>query len=126
MKQEAPKTPTSNSVRRMLRKVFNFTFFLAFISQLWVSCNEEPTSVGIGLLSSKDLVQVDTSMITSVTGSSSRKPINTGSSENLLVGKYRTEAGKTYEARALIRFTGIPDTLKSATVLSANLILKSR
>ncbi len=93
---------------------------------LWVSCNEEPTSVGIGLLSSKDLVQVDTSMITSVTGSSSRKPINTGSSENILVGKYRTETGKTYEAKALIRFIGFPDTLKSATVLSADLILRSR
>jgi hypothetical protein len=126
MTQEVHKTPNGDLERRMQRKALSFFSILAVISLLWVSCNEEPTSVGIGLLTSKDLTQVDTSMITSVTGSSFRKPINTGSSENLLVGKYRTEAGKTFEAKALIRFIGIPDTLKSATVLSANLILKSR
>jgi hypothetical protein len=110
----------------MQRRALSFAFIVALISTLWLSCNEEPTSVGIGLLSSKDLAQVDTAIVTSVTGSSSRKPINTGSSENLLVGEYRTATGNTYQASALIRFIGFPDTLKSATVLSADLILKSR
>jgi hypothetical protein len=99
---------------------------LLLTSLLWSNCSEEPTSVGIGLLSSQDLVQVDTATVTAVAGSVLKKPINTGGSDNLLVGKYRTTNGKTYEARALLRFTGIPDTLKSATVLSANLILGSK
>jgi hypothetical protein len=126
MTQEAHQTPNSNLERWRQFKTLSFVSILAVISTLCVSCNEEPTTVGIGLLSSKDLVQVDTSLITSVTGSSYKKPINTGSSENILVGKYRTETGKTYESEALIRFTGFPDTLKSATVLSADLILRSR
>jgi hypothetical protein len=99
---------------------------LLLISLVWSNCSDEPTSVGVGLLSSQDLVQVDTATVTTVTGGVLKKPINTGGSNNLLVGKYRTTDGKTYEARALLRFPGIPDTLKSATVLSASLILGSK
>jgi hypothetical protein len=99
---------------------------ILLVSLVWSNCSDEPTSVGIGLLSSQDLVQVDTSAVIAVAGSVLKKPINTGVSDKLLVGKYRTTDGKTYEARTLLRFTGIPDTLKSATVLSAKLILGSR
>jgi hypothetical protein len=85
-----------------------------------MGCNEEPTSVGIGLLSSKDFVQVDTATVTTVSGTTFRKRINTGSSSSIMVGKFQG-----YEARALLRFNGIPDTLRSATVVSAYLILKA-
>lgn len=104
----------------MKRKDFNYAFFSALMFLLWMGCNEEPTSVGIGLLSSKDFVQVDTATVTTVSGTTFRKRINTGSSGSIMVGKF-----EGYEARALLRFTGIPDTLRSATVVSANLILKA-
>jgi hypothetical protein len=105
---------------------YGLPFILLLISLVWSNCSEEPTSVGIGLLSSQDLVQVDTSTITAVAGSVVKRPLNTGASSNLLVGKYRTSDGKTYEAETLLRFTGMPDTLTSATILSASLILGSR
>jgi hypothetical protein len=102
------------------RNPLTYAFFLALVSLVWLGCNEEPTSVGIGLLSSQDLVRVDTTTITAVTGTTVRKRINTGSSSEIMVGKFQG-----YEARALLRFTGVPDTLQSATVLSAYLILKA-
>jgi hypothetical protein len=104
----------------MQRNPFTYAFFLAFVSSVWLGCNEEPTSVGIGLLSSQDLVQVDTTTITAVSGTTIRNRINTGSSGDIMVGKFQG-----YEARAVLRFTGVPDTLQSATVLSAYLILKA-
>lgn len=112
----------------MLKKLskYGLPLILLLPSLLCSYCSEEPTSVGIGLLSSQDLVQLDTATVTAVAGSVLKKPINTGGSDNLLVGKYRTADGKTYEAKTLVRFTGIPDTLKSATVLSASLILGSK
>jgi hypothetical protein len=105
---------------------YGLSSILLLISLVWSNCSEEPTSVGIGLVSSQDLVQVDTATVTAVATSVLKKPINTGGSDNLLVGKYRTTDGKTYEAKTLLRFTGFPDTLKSVTVLSANLILGSK
>lgn len=104
----------------MQRNLFRYASFLALVSLVWLGCNEEPTSVGIGLLSSQDLVRVDTTTITAVGGTTIRKRINTGASGDIMVGKFQG-----YEARALLRFTGIPDTLEPAGILSANLILKA-
>ena len=104
----------------MQRKITKFLIPLPLLLTLplWPGCSEEPSSVGIGLLSSQDLIQLDTTEITAATGTSIRKHINTGLSANLLVGKVLG-----YEARALLKFSPIPDTLKTVTVLSANLIL---
>jgi hypothetical protein len=117
---EGENPPTRNRRERVQRKRLKYASFLVLVSLFWVSCNEEPTSIGIGLLSSQDFVRVDTTTITAVSGTTIRKHINAGSSTNIMVGKFQG-----YEARALLRFTGIPDTLLSATVLSANLILKA-
>ncbi len=92
---------------------------VVFLSLLRVGCRDEPTSVGLGLLSSQDLVRVDTSTIAAASGTTFRKRVNTGSSGNILVGKF-----SGYEASSLLSFSTIPDSLKSATVLSANLVLK--
>lgn len=92
---------------------------LVLLSLHWVGCSDEPTSVGLGLLSSQDLVRVDTTTVAAASGTTFRKRVSTGSSGNLLVGKVLG-----YEARSLLSFSTIPDTLKSATVLSANLVLK--
>jgi hypothetical protein len=104
----------------MKREISNFAFSSAFVFLLCTGCNEEPTSVGIGLLSSKDFVRVDTTTITAVSGTSFLKRINTGSSSTIMVGK-----SQGYEARALLKFIGIPDTLRSATVASAYITLKA-
>ncbi len=84
-----------------------------------LGCSDEPTSVGLGLLSSQDLLRLDTANLTPKTSTSILRRINTGQSTNLLIGQ-----DDGYMAKALLRFTSIPDSLKTASVLSANLILR--
>ena len=104
----------------MQRKTLGYLFALlaVFVPVVWLGCNDEPTSVGLGLLSSQELVRVDTITVTTASGSTVRTYINTGSSGNILLGR-----SLGYEARALLQFSNIPDTLRSVTVDSAKLIL---
>jgi len=106
----------------MDRKATGFLcgFYFLIVITFSVGCSEEPTSIGVGLLPTQDLVRIDTMTVTSATGSSRKKPVNTGSSSNLLIGR-----ALGYEARAILKFTSIPDTLLGLSRLSANLILKA-
>jgi hypothetical protein len=94
-------------------------FSLPLIISVLIGCKDEPTSIGIGLLSPNDIVRLDTVTTVATDGVTIRKRINTGGSQNILVGRYQG-----YEARTLLLFSPIPDTLKDATVLSATLVLR--
>lgn len=104
--------------RKIQRGLFFFLFFFLF-PLFYLGCSEDPSSLGLGLLPTQDLVRLDTATVTSATGTSVRKFINTGSSRNLLVGKTLG-----YEAKALLKFHPIPDTLKGVIVRSAELVLR--
>lgn len=104
--------------RKIQRGLF-FLLFLFLFPLFYTGCGDDPSSLGLGLLPTQDLVRLDTATVTSATGASVRKFINTGTSPNLLVGKTLD-----YEAKALLKFQPIPDTLKSVAVLSAELVLR--
>lgn len=95
---------------------------LLSVLALGLGCSDEPTSVGVGLLPPSDLVNIDSLTATSATSSSFRTYINNGrSGSNLLVGKFQG-----YESKLLIKFSSIPDTLRTATALSTTVVLKPR
>ena len=80
-----------------------------------VSCSDEPNPVGIGLLPPIDLVSIDT-VVTREATSVTFKQFISPNDRSLLVGTY-----SGYEARSLIRFPSLPDTLGDALVDSAAL-----
>lgn len=83
-----------------------------------VGCSDDPNAVGIGVLPEEDLISIDTIATREATSFSFKEPISPNN-RSLLVGAYRD-----YEARALIRFQFLPDTLRDATVLDATLRLE--
>lgn len=101
--------------------IFALTLIL-IISFTLLQCRDEPNAVGIGQLQGGDFVSVKSfnSLTDSavVTGSAFKRHINAGWSSALLIGKYQG-----YEARALMKFSGIPDTLGGAIVSSAKVTL---
>ncbi len=104
--------------------IFALTLIL-IVSFTLLHCSDEPNAVGIGQLQGGDFVSVKSFNSLSdsavVTGSAFKRHINAGWSSVLLIGKYQG-----YEARALMKFYSIPDTLGSATVSSATVTLHPR
>jgi hypothetical protein len=93
-----------------------------------INCSDEPNAVGIGQLQGSDFVNVrsfdsykDSAI---VTGSSFKRHVSVGLSPFLLVGKYQGGKYPGYEARTLIKFSTIPDSLANATVVSSKITLQ--
>jgi len=106
----------------MKRKTFLFGRIRLVLSVVLVGvslrCSDKSSSVGIGLLPPEDLVTIDSLVLHEATGSSFKQFISPNGI-SLLIGSNRG-----YEARTLVRFLLLPDTLADARLLSANLLLK--
>ena len=110
-----------NFIRKsfQIKIIFVFLFLLAII---FGSCENKPTDLGLNYVppydtlktkildSRKDSIQIN--------GFNFRQYINSGTSQNILVGKYQN-----YESRGLLKFN-VPTGFDSATVLSAKLYLR--
>lgn len=83
-----------------------------------LSCSDEPNAVGIEVLPPEDLVSIDTVVIREATSLSFKQFISPNDL-SLLLGTYRG-----YEARTLVRFRSLPDSLRDAQVVSATLRMK--
>ncbi len=96
-------------------RILSVTAILAVTS---LQCSDDPNDVGIGVLPPEDLVSIDTVRIRDATSVTFKKFISPNT-VSLLTGTYNG-----YEARTLIRFRSLPDTLRDASVLSATLRMK--
>ncbi|MFQ5797463.1 MAG: DNRLRE domain-containing protein [Bacteroidota bacterium] len=94
-------------------RILSVASVLAVVS---LSCSDEPNAVGIGVLPPDDLVSIDTVVIREATSVTFKQFISPND-RSLLIGTYRG-----YEARTLIRFPSLPDTL--GDVLSTSLHMK--
>jgi len=106
------------------QKTFTIAFTLILtISFTLLKCSDEPNAVGIGQLQGSDFVNVklfdSLTDSAAVTGSSFKRHVSAGGSPFLLLGKYQG-----YEARTLIKFSAIPDTLSGAAIVSAKVTLQ--
>ena len=111
--------------------ILPFTFL--FISVLFYSCSDEPSSLGIELIGSESISAkiFDTSVDTTDQSSSFfKKVIPLGTADWILLGKVQNQG---ISASALMRFVfGLPDSLKNdliadtINVLDAWIILRSR
>ncbi|MEE9225669.1 MAG: DNRLRE domain-containing protein, partial [Bacteroidota bacterium] len=97
-------------------RILSVASVLAVVS---LSCSDEPNAVGIGVLPLDDLVSIDTMVIREATSVTFKQFISPND-RSLLIGTYRG-----YEARTLIRFSDVPDTLGDAQVLEARLRMNS-
>jgi len=95
-------------------RILSVASLLAVVS---LSCSDEPNAVGIGVLPPEDLVSIDTVVIREASSVTFKQFISPND-RSLLIGTYRG-----YEARTLIRFRFLPDTLRDVNVLSATLHL---
>lgn len=112
---------------------FNNIFFFLFllVAGLFISCADEPSSLGIELIGSENISAkiFDTSVDSSgQTSSYFKRVIPLGNADWILVGKYQD-----VKASALMKFVfGLPDSLKNAVknnelnVLDSWIILRSR
>jgi hypothetical protein len=91
---------------------------LAFSLLVLPGCSDTPSTLGVGLIPEEDFLTADTVTAYSTLERSYLTRRNFGTSNTLTVG--RTES---LEAQSLLRFTGIPDTMKGSTVSSVELIL---
>lgn len=95
----------------LILPILIFALFLA-------SCSEDPNPVGLGLLPRSDYIKIDTTTFFATQSSSQRwHPV---SSNRLLIGK-----NKDVESWGIFRFVGIPDTLESKALVSAQLMLRA-
>ena len=103
-----------------IKIIFVFLFLLAII---FGSCENKPTDLGLNYVPPYDTLK--TKILDSrkdsvqITGFNFRQYVNTGNSQNLLVGKYQG-----YESRGLLKFNFVPTGFDSATVISAKLCLR--
>jgi len=108
-----------------------FFFLILLVASLFISCTDEPSSLGIELIGSENIsVKIfDTSLdSTEQTSSFFKRVIPLGTADWLLIGKYQD-----VKASALMKFVfGLPDSLKNAVkadelnVLDSWIILRSR
>lgn len=107
-------------------KVINILFpcitFLLIVSSFY-SCKTEPTDLGLNFIDPDDTTatfvldsQADTMRISNT---NYKKFINTFGSDFIMIGKYNG-----YETRSFVEFFNIPSDYDSATVLSANVVMK--
>ncbi len=96
------------------------------IMMITAGCDEQPVSVGEGILPEEDFIEIDTLIVYAVESFSYEFPIVTSGAQNIF-------AGETSEHRieSIFRFTvpltdrGItPDTVQNAEVFEASLILQ--
>ncbi len=102
-----------------MKKIFLFIgiFILLFLIN---ACDDTPSEVGISVIPVTDEINYKTLETDSIpyTTEIIQKTVIKSGQEYLLVGKSGNE-----EAITLLKFTGFPDTLASATVISADLVL---
>jgi hypothetical protein len=91
---------------------------LAFSLLVLPGCSDTPSSLGIGLIPQEDFLKADTLTAYSTLDRSYLTRRNLGTSRTLAVG---WTGG--LEAQTLMRFLGIPDSMKGSTVNSVDLIL---
>jgi hypothetical protein len=91
---------------------------LAFSLLVLPGCSDTPSSLGIGLIPQEDFLKADTVTAYSTHERSYLTRRNLGTSRTLAVGRT-----VSLEAEVLMRFLGIPDTMKGSTVNSVDLIL---
>ncbi len=102
-----------------MKKIFLFigVFILIFLVN---ACDDTPSEVGISVIPVTDEINYKTLETDSIpyTTEIIQKTVIKSGQEYLLVGKSGNE-----EAITLLKFTGFPDTLASATVIKADLVL---
>ncbi len=91
---------------------------LAFSLLVLPGCSDTPSSLGIGLIPEEDFLKADTVTAYSTHERSYLTRRNLGTSNTLAVGRTGS-----LEAEVLMRFLGIPDTMKGSTINSVDLIL---
>ncbi len=116
---------------------FQYVFILLLLGvlTLFLSCNDEPSSIGVEILES-DFVIVKTfdSQVDTIQQNSSffRRVVSLGSSAWVLIGKYQTSS-QSLDASTLLKFIfSLPDSLKedinndSLNVLDSWIIITNR
>jgi hypothetical protein len=115
------KQPLTSNPGKLMKKYSIYFSILIIIINI-IACKDEPSGLGSDLLPSSDKIMlknfnssVDS---TSISSSSYKKFINTGSIGVLLTGKY-----KNFDAFSVLKANNISDTLSSYNVVEANLVL---
>jgi hypothetical protein len=104
----------------VLRSHITAILLSALIVLVVTGCSESPNQVGAKLLPSRDLLRIDTTTVFAVSSTSQPVIIGTASSPRLLLGKLNTT-----EFWGLIRFTALPDSIRTLPFLSAQLNLRT-
>ena len=91
-------------------------------SLLWIAgCSNKSNPAGASLLPVSDIVQPKTAILPAIASTTVYSYTNTSFSANLIIGKSTEQ-----ESWGLIAFSGVVDSLRNATVLSAQIELRMR
>ena len=85
------------------------------------SCMDDPSPVGSALLPPGDYLQIDSTTLAAQTSWSASAYVPSSVSGYLMIGR-----ADGIQSWGMLRFTYLPDTLASATILSARLTLRGR
>ena len=103
-----------------LRSSIFISSLLALAFLVVSGCSETPTTVGAKLLPKDDLLHLDTAVVTATKSYNGSVILATSAAPRVLIGNVNN-----LQCWGLYRFSSIPDTDKSYTIVSAELVLRA-
>jgi hypothetical protein len=113
-----------SETRRMKSVSLLLSSAILVLILLAAGCDEDPVSVGVGILPNEDFVEIDTVVVEAMSSYSFEMPLGTGGTSTLFIGEDSdVRVVSLFRIDSLLTSRGItPDSIESSTFFEAKLL----